>query len=56
MKTKLTREEKGLLSSVERGEWKSVKNLSGELKRYREYARNTLRKKIAELKIEMKRG
>ena len=42
---KLTKEEQNLLVSVEAGEWKSVKNLSDEKKRYAKIARNTLRGK-----------
>lgn len=41
---RLTKEEKQLLKEVEAGEWKSVKNLKSELKRYQEIARNTLNK------------
>ena len=41
---KLDKEEKQLLKEVEAGEWKSVKNLRVELKRYQEIARNTLNK------------
>lgn len=41
---KLTNEENQLLKEVEAGEWKSVKNLKSELKRYQEIARNTLNK------------
>ena len=45
MKTvKLDKDEQELLDSVERGEWKSVKNLKGEIKRHQQYARNTLKK------------
>jgi len=45
MKTTLTKkEEKELIASVERGEWKSVKKGEKELMRYREAARETLRK------------
>ncbi len=45
MKTvKLDKEEQELLDSVERGEWKSVKNLKGEVNRHQQYARNTLKK------------
>lgn len=43
-KVKLDREEQEVLDSVERGEWKSVKNLGSEIKRHRQYARNTLKK------------
>jgi predicted DNA binding CopG/RHH family protein len=41
---KLDKEEQELLDSVERGEWKSVKNLKSEIKRHQQYARNTLKK------------
>ncbi len=37
-------EERDLIASVERGEWKSVKNLKQEIEKHRQYARNTLRK------------
>lgn len=40
----LDKEEQELLDSVERGEWKSVKNLKSEIKRHQQYARNTLKK------------
>ena len=40
----LSQEEKELLSSYERGEWQSVKNRDAEIKRYSQYAKNTLRK------------
>lgn len=41
---KLTQEEKGLLDSVERGEWKRISNFSREAIRYRDAARASLRK------------
>ena len=41
---KLTKEEQELMASVEAGEWRSVKNLMGEKKRYALIARHTLRK------------
>ncbi len=41
---KLNKEEKDLVKSIERGEWRSVKNLNKEKRRYQEYARNTFRK------------
>ena len=41
---KLTHEEKSLLESVERGEWKRIPNFSQAAARYREAARATLRK------------
>ena len=37
-------EERDLVESIERGEWKSVKNLKAEIQKHQEYARNTLRK------------
>ncbi len=37
-------EERDLIESVERGEWKPVENLEREIEKHREYARNTLRK------------
>ena len=42
--SKLSKEEKELLASYERGEWRSVKNLKSEMNRYRTIARATLRK------------
>jgi predicted DNA binding CopG/RHH family protein len=44
MKTKLTKEEKEILDSFERGEWVPVADLSKRKKELAEYARNTLRK------------
>jgi predicted DNA binding CopG/RHH family protein len=44
MKTKLTKEEKGILDSFERNEWIPVTNLAKRKKELTEYARNTLRK------------
>ncbi len=41
---KLTPEEKNILASVERGEWKRVPNFRKEATRLREAARLTLRK------------
>ncbi len=41
---KLSKEEKELLDSVERGEWKTIPNFKEEAKRYQEYARDTFRK------------
>jgi len=40
----MTKEEKDLLDSYEKGEWKSVKNLKKEMTRYQKIARSTLRK------------
>ena len=41
---KLSKKEKELLESVERGEWESVANFEIEAKRYQEYAKSTFRK------------
>ena len=38
------KEEQKLLSSIERGEWKPVKNMSAEIKKYAAYAKKTLKK------------
>ena len=43
-KVKLDREEKDILDSFERGEWRPVKNLKQEIQKHREYARQTLKK------------
>jgi predicted DNA binding CopG/RHH family protein len=43
-KLKLDKEERELLESYERGEWKSVKNLKEEIEKHRGYARQTLKK------------
>ena len=43
-KSKLDKEEKELLDSFERGEWKTVANRSEEIERHVRYARNTLAK------------
>ena len=40
----LTKEEKDLLDSVEKGEWKRIPNFRREASRLQEAARNTLRK------------
>ena len=40
----LDNEEKDLLESYDRDEWKPVKNPKKEIKRLKEYARNTLQK------------
>lgn len=42
--TTLDAEERDLLESVERGEWKSVNNLAQEMARAKKIAANTLRK------------
>jgi len=41
---KLSKDEKELLDSVERGEWKTIPNFKKEAKRYQEYAKATFRK------------
>ena len=41
---KLTKEEKDILDSVERGEWKQVTNFKRQAKRFQESAKATLRK------------
>ena len=40
----LDKEEQELLNSVEKGEWKPIKNLAKEKKRLQQIARNTLSK------------
>lgn len=42
--TRLDREEKELLESFERGEWKSAPEGETDFQRYRDYARATFRK------------
>jgi hypothetical protein len=42
MKTKLTKEEKEILDSFEKGEWVPVADLSKRKRELAEYARNTL--------------
>jgi predicted DNA binding CopG/RHH family protein len=44
MKAKLTKEEKEILNSFEKGEWVPVKNLSKRKVELMRYARNTLKK------------
>jgi len=39
-----TRDELELLESIEKGEWKRIKNLAEEKKRYKQYVANTLKK------------
>jgi len=41
---KLDKEEKELLQSYEKGEWREIPNMRAEIKKYREYAKATLRK------------
>jgi predicted DNA binding CopG/RHH family protein len=44
MKTRLTKEEKEIVESFEKGEWIPVKDLSKRKKEWMQYARNTMRK------------
>jgi predicted DNA binding CopG/RHH family protein len=41
---KQSKEEKDILDSVERGEWKTIPNFKKEAKRYQEYAKATFHK------------
>jgi len=43
-KTVLDVEEKDILESYERGEWRPIKNPKAEIKKLRGYAKNTLQK------------
>ncbi len=43
-KIKLDKDEQEILNSFERGEWKSVRNINGEIKKHQNYARKTLKK------------
>lgn len=51
-KIKLDKDEQEILKSFERGEWQSVKNVEGEIRKHQQYARNTLKKdKRANIRI-----
>ena len=41
---KLSKQEKEIVESVERGEWRSVRGVKKQIKRYHEYAKATVRK------------
>jgi predicted DNA binding CopG/RHH family protein len=41
---KLSKEEKEILQSVEKGQWHSVRGVKKQMQRYRNYARATVRK------------
>jgi predicted DNA binding CopG/RHH family protein len=41
---KLNKQEKQIVESVERGEWRSVRGVKKQIKRYRESAKATVRK------------
>ncbi len=40
----MTKEEKAILESVQKGHWKSVRGVKGKIKKYQEYAKATFRK------------
>ncbi len=40
----LDKEEQELLSSIEKGEWKPIKNMKEEIGKYAQYAKKTLKK------------
>ena len=52
-KITLDKEEKDILDSFERGEWKQVKNFKAEVKKHQEYARKTLKKDLKILPIKL---
>ena len=41
---KLSKQEKDIVESVERGDWRSVRGVKKQIKRYHEYAKATVRK------------
>jgi len=41
---KLSKQEKKIVESVERGDWRSVRGVKKQIKRYQDYARATVRK------------
>jgi len=41
---KLSKQEKEIVESVERGDWRSVRGVKKHIKRYKEYAKATVRK------------
>ena len=43
-KDRLDKEEQELLQSIESGQWRSVKNMGTQIKKYAAYAKNTLKK------------
>lgn len=43
-KHQFDKEEQEMLSSFEKGEWKPVKNMAAEMKKYAAYAKNALKK------------
>jgi predicted DNA binding CopG/RHH family protein len=44
IKMKLNKQEKEIVESVERGDWRSVRGVKKQTKRYQEYAKATVRK------------
>jgi len=48
-KIKLDKEERDLLDSYERGEWKSVKNLNQEIQKHKEYARQSFKQGLSKM-------
>jgi len=47
----LNKEERELLRSLESGEWRSVKNLKAEMKKYQRMAHNTLKNRRINIRI-----
>jgi len=41
---KLSKQEKEIVESVERGDWRSVRGVKKQIKRYQDYAKATVRK------------
>lgn len=41
---RLDKEEQALKASIEKGDWKPVKNMAAEIDKYAQYAKNTLKK------------
>lgn len=41
---KLSKQEKEIVKSVERGDWRSIRGVKKQIKRYQKYARATVRK------------
>ena len=41
---KINKEEKSILDSVEKNEWKSIRGVKGKIKKYQDYAKATFRK------------
>ena len=41
---KMSKQEKQIVDSIERGDWRSVRGVKKQIKRYKEYAKATVRK------------